>query len=424
MAKTQADLSRLDAILKDRPIADAIQKAINDATPFMERINQTLTLSGRKGIFPVQFGVNEGVYARGDKESFGDSQVNKPDLAEVQAKFIYALFEISGPTISATRDNPGSFEEALALSLENTITGLQLDLSRQVIGDGSGTIALYQDEGSGDGGDEFDVDSPYGLSRYKNGTRQVKNILRAGMPIDVLDSGSPSTEHADNMEITSVSHSEGSYTRLTVDSAPTAVDDSGGAASDGDLVTRNDNRNNEIEGLLAAVDDTGSYLNISRSGNPGWQGQLVDAADGGSDPVPLTPDHLRDTVDLIMEETGEQPDFMVGNFKQRRNVFNLFSPQIRRAPMVLPAGLREDTISFDDMPFVVERFFPPEHIGFVNTDFWAHAIDNDVEWIQGLNGTVLHFHRTADLFTAVLKTYRNLVCRYPATNGFIYGLEE
>lgn len=389
----------------------------------MERINQTLTLSGRKGIFPVQFGVNEGVYARGDGASFGDSQVNKPELAEVDAKFIYALFEISGPTMSATRDSPGSFEEALALSLENTITGLQLDLSRQVIGDGTGTIALYQDEGSGDGNNDFDVDSPFGLSRYKS-TRTVKNILRNDMPVDVLDAGSPGTAHGSNMVITGVTHSEGSHTRLDVDSAPTAVDNAGSPADDGDLVTRNGNYNNEIEGFLAAIDDTGSYLNISRSGNVGWQGNLVDAADGGANPVPLTPDHLRDTVDLIMEDTGEQPDFMVGNFKQRRNVYNLFAPQIRRAPMVLPAGLREDTLSFDDMPFVVERFFPPEHIGFVNTDFWAHAIDNDVEWIQGLNGTVLHFHRTADLFTAVLKTYRNLVCRYPATNGIIYGLEE
>jgi hypothetical protein len=73
---------------------------------------------------------------------------------------------------------------------------------------------------------------------------------------------------------------------------------------------------------------------------------------------------------------------------------------------------------------VVERYFPPEHVAMVNSRFWAHAIDKDVEWIAGLNGTVLHFHRTADLFTAVLRTYRNLVCRYPATNGIIYGLEE
>lgn len=199
---TQADLARLDAILKDRPIQDAIQDALNTATPFLERITNTLALSGRKGIFPVSFGVNEGVYARADKGSFGDSHVDKPELAEVSAKFIYALFDISGPTMSATRDTPGAFEEALALSLENTITGLRLDMARQAIGDGTGTIALAQ---SITDTDTFVVDSPFGLSRYKS-NRPVKNILRPNMPLDLLDAGTPATKHGDNVTIDSITH--------------------------------------------------------------------------------------------------------------------------------------------------------------------------------------------------------------------------
>lgn len=414
MAATQADLARLDAILRDRPVQTAIQKAINTATPFLERITQTLSLSGRKGIFPVSFGVNEGVYARADKGTFGDSQVDQPDLAEVTAKFIYALFEISGPTMSATRDSAGAFEEALSMSLENTITGLRLDLARQVLGDGTGKIGLLQSDTDAD---TLIVDSPFGITRYKTGTRPVKNLLRANMPIDVLDTDG-STYHSQNNRIVSVAHA------ATGTTLELATADVAGAAADGDFIIRNGNYNKEIEGFFKAIDTAGSYLTITRSGLPGWQGTLVDAADGGATAVPLTPDHLRDTVDLIMETTGEMPGFIVGNYKQRRNMFNLFAPQIRRAPMVMPAGLREGTLEFDDMPVVVERFFPPEHIGFVNTRFWAHAIDKDTEWIAGLNGTVLHFHRTSDVFTAVLRTYRNLVCRYPATNGFIYGLEE
>lgn len=415
MAATQADLARLDAILKDRAIQDGIQDAINTATPLLERFNNTLTLSGRKGIFPVSFGVNEGVYARADKGTFGDSQVDQPSLAEVTAKFIYALFEISGPTMSATRDNPGAFEEALALQLENTITGLRLDMARMAIGDGTGKIGLVQ---SVTDTDTVVVDSPFGLTRYKS-NRPVKNILRVNMPLDTLDSATPTTKHGDNQAVSTITHSD---TGTTIDFS--SADASLTSAADGDFIARAGNYNLEIEGWLAAVDTSGSYLNISRSGQPGWQGVLVDAADGGANAVPLSPDHLRDTVDSIMEETGEMPGFITCNFKQRRNIFNLYAPQIRRAPMVLPAGLREGTLEFDDMPVVVERYFPPEHVGIVNPRFWAHAIDKDTEWIAGLNGTVLHFHRTSDVFTAVLRTYRNMVCRYPATNGIIYGLEE
>ncbi len=412
---TQADLARLDAILKDRPIATALQNAINTATPFLERINQTLTLTGRKGIFPVSFGVNEAVYSRPDKGSFGDSQVNQPQLAEVTSKYVYALFEISGPTMAATRDNPGAFEEALSLQLEKTITGLRLELSRQSIGDGTGRIGLVQ---SVTDTDTFVADSPYALTRYKS-NRPVRNILRPDMPFDVLDAATPTTKHADNAVIDSITQGPTGSTIELV-----AADANLTNAVDGDFVVRQGNYNQEIEGFLAAVDTTGSYLNISRSGQPGWQGVLVDAAGGGSVAVPLSPDHLRDTVDSVMEQTGEMPGFITCNYKQRRNIYNLFAPQIRQAPMILPAGLRENTLSFDDMQVLVERLFPPEHIAFVNTNFWSWAMNQDVEWIAGLNGTVLHFHRTADLFTAVLRTYRNLVCRYPATNGIIFGLEE
>lgn len=412
---TQADLARLDAILKDRDLQDGLQKAINLATPFLEKITQSLNLSGRKSIFPVSFGVNEGIFARADKDPFGDSQVDSPVLAEVTSKYIYALFEISGPTMSATRDSEGAFEDALALSLENTIDGVKLDMNRMVIGDGSGKMALIQ---SVTDTDTIVVDSPFGLARYKS-DGPVKNLIRLNMALDVCDAATPATQHGDNQVVSAITHASGG---TTIDFATT--DASLTSAADGDFVVRNDNYGLEIEGWLAAVDTAGSYLNVSRTGRDSWQGVLVDAAGGGSVAVPLSPDHLRDTVDTIMETSGEAPEFLICNYKQRRNIYNLLAPQIRFAPMVLPGGLRENTLSWDDMPVIVERFFPPEHIGLANTRFWYHCIDKDTEWIQGLNGTVLHFNRTADVWTAVLRTYRNMACLYPATQGMIYGLEE
>jgi len=415
MAATQADLARLDAILKDRPLMDEIQKALNTATPFAEKVTQQLTLSGRKGIFPVQFGVNEGIFARADKGSFGDSQVDQPSLAEVKAKFIYALFEISGPTMSATRDAPGAFEDALSLQLENTITGVKLDMARMILNKNAanqnGLIANVQ---SRTDADTWVLHNPFGLTYKSN--RPVRNILRRGMAIDVFTTGT-GTAQATNSVISTVTHSA---TGTTVDVAP---GETGTVAATNDVM-RNGNRGNEPDGFFAATQTTGTYLNIARAGNDGWQGVVTDAAGGGAAAVPLDPDILRDQMDLIMEVSGETPTHLVCNYKQRRNIYNLYAPQIRYAPMVLPAGLRENTLAFDDVPVIAERFFPPEHIGFANVRFWYHAIDKDVEWIQGLNGTVLHFTLTADVFKAVLRTYRNLPCLYPAANGYVWGLEE
>lgn len=415
MAASQADIARLDAILRDRALVDELQVAFNKSTPLADKITQQLTLSGRKGIFPVSFGANEGIYARADKASFGDSQVDQPVLAEVKAKYIYALFDISGPTMSATRDAPGAFEEALALQLEQTITGVKLDMARLILNK-NGTNGLICTVDARTDADTFTVKNPFGLTYKQTGGRPVRNLLRKNMPIDVKTTGG--TAHVTNSAITAVSHSA-TVTTLDVDPAEVAT------IAANDEVFRAGNKGNEPDGFFAAVFDTGTYLTVARAGNDGWKGVVVDATAGGSTPVPLDPDMLRDTMDTIMEVSGRTPNLIVCNYKQRRNIYNLFAPQIRYAPMVLPAGLREGTLQFDDLSVLAERFFPPEHIGFVDTETWYHAIDKDVEWIRGLDGTVLHFGAaTADVWRAVLRTYRNTVCFYPAANGYVYGLEE
>jgi hypothetical protein len=410
MAVSQADLSRLDAILKDRPLVDALQEAINKATPLAEKFTNTLTLSGRKGIVPVSFGVNEGVYARADKGSFGDSVVDQPLLANVTAKFLYAIFEISGPTMSATRDSVGSFEDALALELENTTDGFKLQFARMILNKANGLVATVA---SRTDADTAVIINPFGLTYKQN--RPVRNILRKGTNIDIMTTGG--TAHVTNSALTGITHAS---TGTTVDYSPAEV----ATVAAADEVYVSGNKALEPDGFFAGVQTTGTYLGIARAGNEGWQGVVTDAAGGGSATVALDPDVLRDSMDSIMEVSGQTPDLIVCNYKQRRNVYNLYAPQIRYAPMILPAGLTESTLQFDGLPVIAERFFPPEHIGFVNTRFWYHAIDKDVEWIQGLQGTVLHFTLSSDVFRAVLRTYRNICTLYPAASGYVYGLDE
>jgi hypothetical protein len=418
MAATYADLTRLDAILRDKPMMDGIQTAYNKATPLLERITQSVTISGRKAIVPVQFGANEGHYMRGERSAFGSSQVNQPLLAELASVFAYSIFEISGPSMSATSGG-WAFEESLALSLEQTLTGAKLDRSRRLLNaSGAGVIALVQSKTSTV---VIVVDSPLGLLSYK-GNVDVRNIIRKDMPLDVIDTvAPPATKHHDDDAVTLVSHS-GTGTSVTLDTAP----------ADGDYVARAGNYGLEnvgiFNGLLpAALGGTDTYLNIPRAGNPGWQGVTVDAADGGGAAVDLDPDMIRDTIDTVQEESGERPGIIVGGYKQRRNIFNLLQPQVRYVPMNLPGGLSENTLSWDDMSVLVERFFPPQHLGFLNLNFWYHGIEKDFEWIPGDTGTVLHSMVVSgyDTYRAVGRHYGNgPITLYPAANAILYGVAE
>jgi hypothetical protein len=432
MATVQATLSQLDKVLKDRPLTDAVQEALNKATPFAEEITQELTLSGRKGIFPVQFGVNEGIYMRADGGSFGNARANAPVLAEVQAKFMYALFEITGPLMSATRDNPGAFEDGLALSIENTVDGLKLDAARQYIGDGSGFTSIVQATA---GATDLDIRNPFGIdtrsdtftgvgSTHYKADKPVKHIIRADMEIETRDQNNSWASLDANIAITSATPGT-ALTELVVSSMANQA-----SLAEGDGVVRSGNYNIEIQGFLAAVDTAGTYLGVTRSGNSGWQGTLTDITNNAAAAASLEPDDVRDFIDKIIEDSGQIPEFMVGNYAQRRNVYNLGAAQIRYGPMNVPMGINvtgvgsDATVSFDGMRFVAERYWPSEHIGFVNTKFWYHAIDKDVEWIEGINGTVLHFLLTSDSYRAVMRTYRNMACLYPQAQGLLYGISE
>jgi len=411
MASTPATLALIDAILKDRPLLDRLQEVMNKATVMAEKITQRLTLSGRKGIFPVLFDLNEGVYILADNVDFGSPQSAKPFLAEVKAKLVYALFDITGPSISFSRDNPGAFQDALTLNLEKTVDGLRVNLATMYLGRASNKLAIVD---SRTDADTLVVKNPFGLTTYI-GTVPARNILRRGMPFDVIDTDG-----------STVNVSEGLITSLSHTASLTTMDWSGTESATpaaGDAIVRAKGLNAGMDGFFEAV-----QTNIARAGNIGWQGVVVDATGGGAATVPLDPGVLQDTVDLI-SDSGKRPNYIVTNYKQRRAIENLYAPQIRFPPMQINAGVEgsalQGELTFDGIPVIVERFFPPQHIGFINTDTWYHAIDKDVEWITtGLNGGVLYFVQTADRFRAVLNTYRNLVCLYPGANGFVYGLSE
>lgn len=422
MAASYADLTTLDKILRDRPLMDGVIKDYNTATPLLEKITNRYTISGRKLIQAAQFGANEGHYMRGDRGTFGTSHVQTPALFEIASVFAYSIFEISGPAISASRDQY-AFEEALALSLDSTITGMRLDRARRLFNaSAAGVIALVQSKTSTT---VIEADSPYGLLSYM-GTQPVRNILRVGMPLDVIDTVSPpATKHHDDDAVTAVS-SDADSTTVTFDTAEAT------APADGDYITRAGNYGLENIGIFnallsAALGGTDTYMNIARASKEGWNGVIVDATDGGSTAVAMDPDMIRDTLDQIQETSGERPNLIVGNYKMRRNLYNLLSAQIRFSPMDLPAGLKESTLTWDDIPVMVERFSPPQHLLFLNTNFWAQAVEKDFEWLPGQDGTVLHSMVTvgSDTYRAVGAHYGNgPICTFPATNAVLYGVSE
>jgi len=406
-----ATLTVIDGILKDTHLLQQIQNAVNKSTVLLSRLGVSRSMSGRKGLFSVQVGTHQGVGARAENATLPVSGFGEYIQPEVTVKYLYGVFNITGPTIAATRDNKGAFADALKRAIMDTREGLKLDVQRQVWGDGSAIIGLTN--GTGAGGATIQIDSPYGLARYDNG-HPVKFIKRNAI-VDTLDTTNSDAVLDDDITVTAVAHAA-TYTSIT------QAGTWSGTIADGDKVVRYDvtpGLEIELRGLSAIVDTTGhesggKYLGIVRASYPEWQGNVVD-----NSTADITEARLRAMLDLVETEGDSRPDLIITNYNQRAKYEALLTPSKRFvSPMQLEGGFT--ALEFDGLPIVVDKDAPPEHWWFVDTSTIQWFQMSDFMWMDK-DGSVLDRVQGKDAYQAVLFKYADLGCTDPANNAVLYG---
>ena len=133
-------LSTIDGILKEDYVMRNIINTVNMVTYLLSRLTTEGTTSGRRYIFPLQFGVGEGQGTRGENETLPDEGFGEYDQAMGVVRFQYGSMYITGPSIEATEGGRAAFASALKQSLKDVRDGFKLDTQRQVWGDGTGTM--------------------------------------------------------------------------------------------------------------------------------------------------------------------------------------------------------------------------------------------------------------------------------------------
>lgn len=402
-----ATLTVIDAILKDTYLLEEIQNAVNKSTVLLSRLQTSRSIVGRKGFFSVQVGIHQGVGARSENATLPVAGWAEYIQPQVQVKYLYGRFNVTGPTIAATRDSKGAFAEAIKRSLKDTREGLKLDVQRQVWGAGDGKMALTTEASSDT---TLTVASPYGLSRYDN-NHPVKYIKRQAI-VDIVQSGG--TVDDSDITVTAVSHGA-EVTTLTQGS-------SWSNTNVGDFVFRYDMvlaSEIELRGLNAIVDTVGhesggKYLGITRSSYPEWQSSVVD-----NSAVAITEAKIRSMLDLVETEGDARPDLIITNYNQRAKYEALLTPSKRFVnPMELEGGFR--ALEFDGLPIVVDKDAPPEHWWFISTPTINWFQMSDFAWMDKA-GSVLQQSATKDAYFAQLYKYADLGCTDPADNAVLYG---
>lgn len=220
--------------------------------------------SGYQVIRPLKVRRNQGIGATSDGGNLPNIGRQTTIQAQISAKFNYLRFGITGPMIKSSQSDMGSFVRAAAYELEEGYNDLMNDVNRQLGWDGSGYLATLSAAVAG---------SQSVSIQGRESTEAALKFLDVGMAIDIVDTSG--NYKAQNVEISSVS---GTATAATA----TIVLASAVTASSGDKIIRAGSLNQEIQGLLYALDGntTTIYGTVDRSLYPITQGNVTDLSGG------------------------------------------------------------------------------------------------------------------------------------------------
>jgi hypothetical protein len=380
--------------------------------PVREYLNNKVTIlkytdkssrkwTGRRVVFPLNIGRNQGVGARGESGTLPTAGQQSYVESRIDAKYLYGRIELTGPVIAASKNNRGAFVSALKSEIAGMRRDLRVDFARQTygcnLGDAGQTGILSQTSAAvtiaDDASGTVTVDGP--------GTRYIKKgmLLHFG---DKTELGAGTKPFA---EVTSVT----STTQFVVSN----TSGSSLAIHDDDLICRGDANDNafdkEIAGLeLIVADGDDNFQNVDTGDNPEWSANVLAGA-GGERPLSL--ELMQLAIDNTDEVAGEEPNLIIAHHSARREYINLLTSDVRYAPEQLKGGFTKLTYAGGMSPitFEFDRYAPYNKIYFLNTDYIQQYVMKDWKWADR-DGSVMNRVANKDAWESFMHYYGNLGC--------------
>src|SRR3972149_2782357 len=384
-------ISNISAILK-KVIAPRVQELLPNETPILQKVevNSGVEPLGNNEFYvSLRTGRHSGVATlpEGAKLNSGKATWSQ---ARVQAKYTFGAFKVSDQAIEASKHSKG----AIISLLEENERALREDLgrhmNRQFVGAGDETVAYANGAGSPSTTLIVDHNPAGSVTEDREGTK----YLAAGMYIKIGSS--------DIVQIVSVD----SETQVTIGSATWSDNDPVKIASS-DLTNVSD----EMDGFMAAVDSTGTFQNIARSGNPWWQ-------------VARETTNEVLTVERVVKEVLKASQFGKINVGFTNiSLFDKFAGLL--TALKKTADLKEvlsgGWTGIDIMPgtgLMIDFDIPGGVIQLWDLSSFTIGRLTDLSWLDQGNGNVLRINDYAE-WQGVLRHYGNLACKNVRANRLL-----
>ena len=369
-------------------VADQLNVGVN---PLLAKIEQTTSdVWGKEIIKLVPYGINGGIGAGTESGELPTPAANNYDRFKLELKNLYGTIELSDKAIRASQSNTGAFVNLLNAEMEGLLKASKFNLGRMLYGDGSGILASCATEGS---------------SANKIKVDKVNNLME-GMVVDVYSKSSGSV------------YSDLKGVRITaIDRVNNVVTVSGSVSSsvqDGDTVTVQGSKENELTGLGAIFSDKDLY-GLSREGRSWLQPKHY------TDVGAISSAKIQSAIDFIDEVAGSQIDFIVCSYDVRRAYLDYLAlTRTNIDYMNLDGGFK--ALSYNGIPLIADRFIDNGTMYLLNSkDFKMHQLC-DWRWLEGDNGKVIKQKAGSATYSATLVKYADMICDKPIGQAKLSGI--
>ena len=372
---------------------------LNDkASPFLAQVEKkTENVVGKEIVMAMRYGRVGGIGNRADDGELPTPNSRKTKQARWETKNLFSRFQITDKTIKASRTSAGAFASLLEQEISDCEADAKLDLSRQALGNGVGTLATVTSVVTGGGANSqvFTVDTTM--------------YLAEGMIVDLIDvSTTPDAPlaNATGMEVLLVDDENKSVTVKPGASIATS------AAVDDYLVVSG-NLGKELTGV-AAVMSAGTLYGLSRTTYP-WLKAYTKAVNGA-----ISENIIQAAIDRVETKTSSQINFIQCAYDVRRAYIVLLSANKQTVnSLELKGGWK--AISYNGIPLVADKYLPNGTMDLLDLNDWAMYQMSDFEWMDA-DGAVLTRVANKAAYEATLYKYCDLGCQRPAGQARLSGI--
>lgn len=344
----------------------------------------------------------------------------------VSDKQIFGRIQLEERVLRKSQGDVGAFAKASRVEIEGMEETLIRSVNRQCFGVGDGKLAQVQSVA----GNVVTLIAPAaGTGTGFNGEAGAR-FIHPDMLLSIRVGTTGSSVRADNIRVASVDYDNNTFTTDGAVSIASVV------ANDSVYIciqAGTDSKDNEIMGYGGIADDgtyVGTFQTASRTTYPILKSSVIGTA---GTLVNLTMDQIQRAMDLSYNNSGNaKTNFLLCHTGVRAEAAKLVQlnqryMNIKDQGQGIKENLSDDsmetTLSYNDIPFVVDRDAPYYTIFGINTDSIKHYLIQDFKWLDQ-DGAVLSRVSGQAAYEAALSYYGNLGSPNPNRNFVIRGVNQ